>query len=77
MLRPWRSEKDKKMFGGGVTISERLWALALHILLFPVFADVIVMLLILSLLKIFIRTRSTSSYHIPFKLQPPRIVMIE
>jgi hypothetical protein len=77
MLRRWRSEKDKKMFGGGITISERLWVFAFHIILFPVLADVIVMLLILSLIKIFIRTRTTSSYRKPFKLQPPRIVMIE
>jgi cytochrome c oxidase assembly factor CtaG len=65
------------MFGSGITISERLWAFAFHIILFNVLVNVIVVLFILSLIRIFVKTRITSSNRKPFKLQSPRIVMIE
>lgn len=65
------------MFGGGITISDRLWAFAFHIILFHVLVNVIVVLFILSLSEIFVKARITSSSRKPFKLQSPRIVMIE
>lgn len=65
------------MFGGGITISEKLWAFAFHIILFHVLASVIGAMLILSLIRIFVKPKIACSNPKPFKLQAPQFVMIE
>ncbi len=65
------------MFGGGITISGKLWTVAFHIMLFHILASAVGTLLMLLLIKKLLKTRIASSNRKPFKLKAPQVVIIE